>query len=519
MSDSDDRERIRIFDTTLRDGEQSPGCSMNLNEKLALARQLARLGVDVIEAGFPIASEGDLESVKAISREVREPVICALARTSPADVEHAQEALRDAARPRIHTFIATSDIHLEHKLRMTREQVLREVDRAVRQARSSVDDVEFSAEDATRSDWDFLVEVFEVAVAAGASTLNVPDTVGYTTPSEYHELISFLKKNVRGADDVIFSLHCHDDLGLSVANSLAAIQAGARQVECTVNGIGERAGNTAMEEVVMALKTRPDVFGGLDTRVVTTEIWPTSRLLSSIIGVSVQPNKAIVGENAFAHEAGIHQDGVLKNKLTYEIMTPESIGKASNELVLGKHSGRHAFRDRLTEMGFVIEGDELETAFKRFKALADKKKTIYNEDLEAIVSDAVMQEDDRFVLGDLSITSGTFAEPHATVELTVDTEPRKATAQGTGPVDAVFKTIADLTGTKSELLRYQVNAITAGMDAQGEVAVTLSEDGRRVIGHGAHTDIIVASAKAYVHALNKLEWHKKRRGIGEPRGI
>ncbi|HKJ24180.1 MAG TPA: 2-isopropylmalate synthase, partial [Myxococcota bacterium] len=297
MSGPDERERIRIFDTTLRDGEQSPGCSMNLHEKLSLARQLAKLGVDVIEAGFPIASEGDLESVKAISQEVREPVVCALARTSAADVEHAQEALRDAARPRIHTFIATSDIHLEHKLRMTREQVLREVDRAVRQARSSVADVEFSAEDATRSDWDFLVEVFDVAVAAGASTLNVPDTVGYTTPSEYFQLIEFLKKNVASTRDVVFSLHCHNDLGLAVANSLAAIQAGARQVECTVNGIGERAGNTAMEEVVMALKTRPDVFGGLDTRVVTTEIWPTSRLLSSIIGVSVQPNKAIVGEN------------------------------------------------------------------------------------------------------------------------------------------------------------------------------------------------------------------------------
>ena len=512
-------ERIRIFDTTLRDGEQSPGCSMNLQEKLALARQLSKLGADIIEAGFPIASEGDLESVKAISREVREPVICALARTSPADVEHAQEALQDAAHPRIHTFIATSDIHLEHKLRMTREQVLVEVDRAVRQARSSVDDVEFSAEDATRSDWDYLIEVFDVAVAAGASTLNVPDTVGYTMPGEYHELIQFLRKHVKGAEDLIFSLHCHNDLGLAAANSLAAIRAGARQVECTVNGIGERAGNTALEEVVMSLKTRPDVYGGLDTRIVTTEIWPTSRLLSTITGVAVQPNKAIVGENAFAHEAGIHQDGVLKNKLTYEIMTPESIGKASNDIVLGKHSGRHAFRERLAEMGLAVEGDDLEAAFKRFKALADKKKTIYNEDLEAIVSDTVMQDDDRFELGGLNITSGTFAEPHATVELTVDGEVRKATALGTGPVDAVFKAIADLTETKSELLRYQVNAITAGMDAQGEVSVTLSEDQRRVIGHGAHTDIIVASGKAYVHALNRLAWHKSRHGVTEPKGI
>ena len=512
-------QRVLIFDTTLRDGEQSPGCSMNLQEKLMLARQLARLGVDVIEAGFPIASEGDLESVKAIAREVREPVVCALARTSRADIEHAQEALAQAARPRIHTFIATSDIHLEHKLRMSRAQVLEEVDRAVRQARRHVDDVEFSAEDATRSDWDFLVQVFGTAVAAGASTLNVPDTVGYTTPSEYYDLIRFLREHVPGAERVIFSLHCHDDLGLAVANSLAAIRAGARQVECTVNGIGERAGNTAMEEVVMALKTRRDVFGGADTGIVTAEIYPTSRLLSSIIGVSVQPNKAIVGDNAFAHEAGIHQDGVLKHTMTYEIMTPQSIGRPSNELVLGKHSGRHAFRERLRELGFDLAGDELEAAFKRFKALADKKKTVYNEDLEAIATDVGTRSEDRFLVGDLSIVSGTFATPHATVELLVDGERRKTTATGTGPVDAVFKGIAELTDTKSELVRYQVNAITAGMDAQGEVSVTLSEGGRRVIGHGAHTDIIVASAKAYVHALNKLEWHKRRHAESEPKGI
>jgi 2-isopropylmalate synthase len=512
-------ERVLIFDTTLRDGEQSPGCSMNLPEKLTLARQLARLGVDIIEAGFPIASEGDLESVKAVAREVREPIICALARTSRADIEHAQEALAQAARPRIHTFIATSDIHLRHKLRMTREQVLEEVDRAVRQARGHVDDVEFSAEDATRSDWDFLVQVFSVAIEAGARTLNVPDTVGYTTPSEYFDLIQFLRRQIPGSEQVVFSLHCHDDLGLAVANSLSAIRAGARQVECTVNGIGERAGNTAMEEVVMALKTRPDVFGGADTGIVTAEIYPTSRLLSSIIGVAVPPNKAIVGDNAFAHEAGIHQDGVLKNKMTYEIMTPQSIGRPSNELVLGKHSGRHAFRDRLRELGFDLAGDELEAAFRRFKALADKKKTIYNEDLEALAADVGMHAEDRFVLGDLSIVAGTFAAPTGTVELAIDGARRKATATGTGPVDAVFKAIAELTDTKSELVRYQVNAITAGMDAQGEVSVTLSEGGRRVIGHGAHTDIIVASAKAYVHALNKLEWHKRRHAESEPRGI
>jgi 2-isopropylmalate synthase len=513
------QERIRIFDTTLRDGEQSPGCSMNLEEKLALARQLARLGVDIIEAGFPIASEGDLESVRAVSLEVREPVICALARTSPADIEHALEALAKAAKPRIHTFIATSDIHLVHKLRKTREQVLEEVDRAVRQARRHVDDVEFSAEDATRSDRDFLVQVFSVALEAGASTLNVPDTVGYTTPSEYHELIRFLRSSVPGAGSAVFSLHCHNDLGLAVANSLAAIRAGARQVECTVNGIGERAGNTAMEEVVMALKTRPDVFAGLETGVVTTEIYPTSRLLSSIIGVPVQPNKAIVGDNAFAHEAGIHQDGVLKAAITYEIMTPQSIGRPSNELVLGKHSGRHALRDRLAELGFALEGEEFERAFRRFKDLADKKKVIYNEDLEAIAAESVVRSDDRYALGDLSILSGTFAQPTATVELVVEGENRRATAHGVGPVDAVFKAIAELTDTKSELMRYQVNAISGGMDALGEVTVTVAEEGRRVIGHGAHSDIIVASAKAYVHALNKLAWHKRRHGVEEPKGI
>jgi 2-isopropylmalate synthase len=514
-----DTKRIRIFDTTLRDGEQSPGCSMNLPEKLTLARQLERLGVDVIEAGFPIASEGDFESVRAIAEQLREVAICGLARTGREDVERAAQALEPAATPRIHTFIATSDIHLEHKLRMSREQVLAEVDRAVRQARGYVDDVEFSAEDATRSDPDFLVQVFECALEAGARTLNVPDTVGYTTPAEYGRLIALLRERVLGAEQAIFSVHCHNDLGLAVSNSLSAVLAGARQVECTLNGIGERAGNTSMEEVVMAIQTRPDVFANLETRVQTTEIYASSRLLSSTIGVSVQPNKAIVGDNAFAHEAGIHQDGVLKAAITYEIMTPQSIGRPSNELVLGKHSGRHAFRDRLGELGLVVEGEEFEKAFRRFKDLADEKKTIYNEDLEAIVADSLSQTEERFSVGDLSILSGTFSKPTATVELTVDGEVKKATALGIGPVDAVFKAIAELTETKSELLRYQVNAITGGMDALGEVSVTVAEDGRKVIGHGAHPDIIVASAKAYVHALNKLAWHKGRHTVTEPRGI
>ncbi|MEM7413734.1 MAG: 2-isopropylmalate synthase [Myxococcota bacterium] len=512
-------ELVRIFDTTLRDGEQSPGCSMNLHEKLAIARQLERLGVDVIEAGFPIASEGDFESVRAVAEAVRGTSICGLARTGVEDVARAGEALEGAARPRIHTFIATSDIHLEHKLRMNREEVLAEVDRAVRQAKGYCDDVEFSAEDATRSDWEYLVEVFRVAVAAGARTLNVPDTVGYTQPEEYAALIHHLREHVAPPGDTVFSVHCHNDLGLAVSNSLAAVRAGARQIECTVNGIGERAGNTSLEEVVMAMKTRPDVFEGLDTEIVATEIYPSSRLLASTIGVSVQPNKAIVGDNAFAHEAGIHQDGVLKAAITYEIMTPQSIGRSSNELVLGKHSGRHAFRERLGELGFELDGDAFQEAFRRFKDLADAKKTIFNEDLEAIASDAVVQTDERFSVKEVSVLSGTFAKPTATVAMEVDGEVQKATALGIGPVDAVFKAIAEITETKSELERFHVNGITGGMDALGEVSVTVQEDGRKVIGNGAHPDIIVASAKAYVHALNKLEWHKRRRGVGEPKGI
>jgi 2-isopropylmalate synthase len=513
------KDRVLVFDTTLRDGEQSPGCSMNLTEKLTIARQLERLGVDVIEAGFPIASEGDFESVQAIAQQVRGARICGLARTGEEDVARALEALDGAEMPRVHTFIATSDIHLEHKLRMTREQVLEEVDRAVRQARAHCDDVEFSAEDATRSDWDYLVQVFETAIRAGATTLNVPDTVGYTQPEEYATLIRHLREHVDGADRAVFSVHCHNDLGLAVANSLAAVLAGARQVECTLNGIGERAGNTSMEEVVMTIQTRPDVYSEVETGIVTTEIYPASRLLASTIGVPVQPNKAIVGENAFAHEAGIHQDGVLKAPITYEIMTPQSIGRSSNELVLGKHSGRHAFRERLAELGFELEGEAFQDAFRRFKDLADAKKTIYNEDLEAIASDAVLRSDERFQVEQVTVLSGTFAKPTATVELTVDGESRRATALGIGPVDAVFKAIADLTETKSELERFQVNAITGGMDALGEVSVTVSEDGRRVIGNGAHPDIIVASARAYVHAINKLEWHKRRHEVAEPRGI
>jgi 2-isopropylmalate synthase len=497
--------RVLIFDTTLRDGEQAPGCSMNLEEKLVLARQLSKLGVDVIEAGFPIASQGDFEAVSRVAAEVRGPAICGLARTSDADVDRAWEALRHAERPRIHTFIATSPIHMEYKLKMGPAQVLDEVTRAVKRARGYCEDVEFSAEDATRSDWEFLVQVFTRAIEAGASTLNVPDTVGYTTPAEYAQLIGYLREKLPRADEVRFSVHCHDDLGLSVANSLAAIRAGARQVECTLNGIGERAGNTAMEEVVMALRTRSEFFGGCDTGIASKEIYAASRLLSQVIGVNVPPNKAIVGDNAFAHEAGIHQHGMLSNSLTYEIMTPESVGRGATELVLGKHSGRHAFADRLEELGHDPEKIDFEQAFRRFKDLADAKKTVYNEDIEALVNDQLLHVEEHFAIENISITCGTFATATATVELTCDGEKRKTAKLGDGPVDAVFKAIDELAGTGAKLLRYQVNSITSGMDAQGEVSVTLEADGRRVIGHGSDTDIVVASARAYVHGLNKLE--------------
>jgi len=518
MNATEDR-RVWIFDTTLRDGEQSPGCSMNLDEKLLLAKQLARLGVDVIEAGFPVASPGDFAAVQRVAAEVRGPVICALARTSPEDIDRAWQALARAERARIHTFIATSHIHMQYKLQMSPEHVLEEVGRAVERARGLCADVEFSAEDATRSDWDFLVRVCTRAVEAGASTLNLPDTVGYTTPYEYAELIAHLRQHVPDSGRVRFAVHCHDDLGLSVANSLSAIRAGARQVECTLNGIGERAGNTAMEEVVMALRTRPELFGQCDTGVDAREFWAASKLLSQIIGVPVPPNKAVVGDNAFAHEAGIHQHGMLKNPLTYEIMTPESVGRVSSELVLGKHSGRHAFAERLRELGVDPEGIDFEDAFLRFKDLADLKKVVYNEDIEALVNDQILHGaglGERLALVNVTATCGTFVTPTATVELLVEGESRKAAAMGDGPVDAVFKAINDITHTKASLLRYSVKAVTSGMDAQGEVAVTLEEGDLRVLGQGNDTDVVVASARAYVHALNKLE---QRRELGAGSGL
>ncbi|MBI5562833.1 MAG: 2-isopropylmalate synthase [Deltaproteobacteria bacterium] len=504
--------RVRIFDTTLRDGEQSPGASMNVEEKIIVARQLAKLGVDVIEAGFAFSSPGDFEAVKRIAHEVEGPVVCSLARAKADDIDAAWEALKGASRPRIHTFISTSDIHLRHQFKLTRQEARKRAVEMVARARGYVEDVEFSPMDASRSEPEYLYEVVEAVIEAGAATVNIPDTVGYALPETFGQLIAGIRKNVRGIDRAVISVHCHNDLGLAVANSLAAVMNGARQVECTVNGIGERAGNTSLEEIVMILKTRKDVLG-LETGINTREIYPASRLVSGITGLSVQANKAIVGDNAFAHESGIHQDGLLKDKSTYEIMTPESVGIQRSKLVLGKHSGRHAFKTRLGELGYDIGGERLDRAFERFKALADKKKEVFDEDIEALVQDEVLRDEmpERFRLVSLSFSGGTGAQPCAEVELEVDGAIVKETGTGDGPVDAVYRTIARITCTRSTLLKYSVNAITGGTDAQGEVSVRLREDDHIVLGQGAHTDIIVASARAYVNALNRLEYKRKEK--------
>ncbi len=504
-------EKIRIFDTTLRDGEQSPGASMNLDEKIRIARQLERLNVDVIEAGFPSSSPGDFESVKRVSQEVRGPQIAGLARTTPGDIDRAWEALRYAHNPLLHVFIATSDIHLQHKLRKSREEVLEEAGRAVVHAKRYTQEVEFSAEDATRSDPDYLARVVEAAIEAGATIVNIPDTVGYTTPTEYGKLIAFLRQNVKNIHQAILSVHCHNDLGMAVANSLAAVENGARQVECTINGIGERAGNASLEEIVMALKTRRDFFQ-YEVGVATEQIYPASRLLSSITGILVPPNKAIVGANAFAHEAGIHQDGVLKEKTTYEIMRPESVGISQSTLVLGKHSGRHAFRDRIKALGYELSDAHLNQAFMRFKEVADKKKQVFDEDLEAIIADEILRIPDIYKLVNLNVVSGSVILPTATVQMEIGGKILQEAGFGDGPVDAAYKTIAKITKTRSRLLKFSVNAITGGTDAQGEVMVILEESGIRVAGQGAHTDIIMAAAKAYINGLNKLEYQKRIKG-------
>jgi len=500
----DEASRVRIFDTTLRDGEQSPGCSMNLDEKLRVATALEAMGVDIIEAGFPIASNGDFEAVSEIARRVTESTVAGLARASRKDIDRAWEALRNAARPRIHTFISTSPLHMKYKLQLEPEAVHERMIDAVSYARKLCDDVEWSPEDGTRTEHDFLCRCVESAIKAGATTINIPDTVGYTVPQEFYDLISMLMNRVPNIDKAIISVHCHNDLGLAVANSLAAVRAGARQVECTVNGIGERAGNAAMEEVVMALRVRNDVLPYY-TDVVSEHITQVSHLVSTITGFRVQPNKAIVGANAFAHESGIHQDGMLKHAGTYEIMTPESVGLNRSTLVMGKHSGRHAFRSKLAELGYELGDNELEDAFQRFKDLADKKKDVYDEDIVALVDDQMMHANDRIQFVSLQVIAGSKGPQSAELELTIDGKTKQTKATGDGPVDATFNAIKTLfPHAKARLLLYQVHAVTQGTDAQAQVTVRLEEDGKTVNGQGADTDTLVASAKAYIHALNKL---------------
>ncbi len=523
----DERDRVRVFDTTLRDGEQSPGIALNQQEKLEIAHQLARLGVDIIEAGFPITSPGDFESVQAISREVEGPVICGLARTAKQDIDAAWEAVRDAQRAggaRIHTFIATSDIHIERKLQTTREDVLGQIRAAVAHAKSYTEDVEFSPEDGSRSDIPYMAEAIQVALDEGATTINVPDTVGYALPSEYAAMFTELYRLVPDLRQVVVSVHCHDDLGLAVANSLAGIQAGARQVECAMNGIGERAGNASLEEIVMLLRTRQPALGlwsGIDT----TEISRTSRLVSRLTGYPVQPNKAIVGRNAFAHEAGIHQDGVLKERATYEIMDATSVGLRSNAIVLGKHSGRHALRQALEEMGFQVDGQALNTAFKRFKEIADRKKQVTAMDLEALVTEDLRGDElAAYAFVDFEVAASSASTPMARVNVSVEDGAsgtrvvKTGESSGDGPVDAIFKAINAATGVEAALREFRVDAVTEGQDALGEVSVVVEVEGQTGAGQGVSTDIIEAAARAYVRALSigVVRAREGERGAGLP---
>lgn len=499
------KQRLVIFDTTLRDGEQSPGASMTLEEKVRIAKMLEKMRVDVIEAGFAMASPGDFESVRAVARAVQGSTICSLARTSRQDIERAAEALKPAASGRIHTFIATSPLHMQYKLRMEPDQVVERAVESVKLARKLIDDVEFSCEDASRSERDFLCRIIEQAIGAGATTINIPDTVGYGEPGQFSDTIAYLLNTIPNADKAIFSVHCHNDLGLAVANSLASVMKGARQVECTINGLGERAGNASLEEIVMAIRTRADIYP-VDTGIDTLHIVPASRLVSSITGFPVQPNKAIVGANAFAHESGIHQDGVLKHRETYEIMRAEDVGWNANKLVLGKHSGRAAFRSRLEALGTTFKSDqELNDAFARFKDLADKKHEIFDEDLQALVSDVSdMERQDPYHFLALESFSKTGARPRAELSITVNGAEKTACAEGDGPVDAALKAVESIVNSGAVLKLYSVNAITSGTDSQGEVTVRLEHLGHIVNGNGADTDIIVASVKAYLNALNIL---------------
>lgn len=502
---STDPSKLIIFDTTLRDGEQSPGASMTRDEKVRIAKALEKMRVDVIEAGFPIASEGDFESVKAVASVIKDSTVCGLARALEKDIVRAGEALKPAVSARIHTFIATSPIHMEKKLGMQPDQVLEQAVKAVKQARTFTDDVEFSPEDAGRSEIDFLCRIIEAVIDAGATTINIPDTVGYNIPHQFGALMKALLERIPNADKAIFSVHCHNDLGLAVGNSLAAVLNGARQVECTINGLGERAGNASLEEVVMAVRTRQDVFP-CDTTLDTTQIIPCSKLVSGITGFPVQPNKAIVGANAFAHEAGIHQDGVLKHRETYEIMRAQDVGWSNNRIVLGKHSGRNAFKTRLQELNIDLATEnELNEAFSRFKELADKKHEIYDEDLQALVADTYWStENEHYKLVSLKVCSETGETPHSRIVLNVGGKECKAHSDGSGPVDATFRAIEEVVDSETELQLYSVSNITSGTDAQGEVTVRLEKAGRIVNGQGADTDIVIASANAYINALNKL---------------
>ena len=499
-----DTNRVVVFDTTLRDGEQSPGASMNLDEKIRIATVLEEMGIDVIEAGFPIASEGDFEAVSEVAKLVKNSTVCGLARATKMDIERCAEAIKPAESGRIHTFISTSPLHMKYKLQMEPDAVFEKVKESVSFARNFTDDVEWSAEDGSRTERDFLARCVEAAIASGATTINIPDTVGYALPHEFSDLIGFLFNTVPNIDKAIISVHCHNDLGLAVANSLAAVGAGARQVECTINGLGERAGNAAMEEIVMALRTRQDLMP-YATEVVTEDIMKASRLVSAVTGFTVQPNKAIVGKNAFAHESGIHQDGMLKHAETYEIMTPESVGLNQSQLVLGKHSGRHAFKEKLKELGYDIGENAVEVAFKGFKDLADKKKDVFDEDIMALVDDQVLRTNDVLKLVSLEVLCGTKHQPpKAELEMTIDGENKVCKSTGDGPVDAAFNAIKELVPHGARLQLYQVHAVTQGTDAQAEVTVRLDEDGRTVNGQAADTDTMVASAKAYINALNKL---------------
>ena len=504
---------VRIFDTTLRDGEQSPGCSMNLKEKIEMANQLDKLGVDIMEAGFAIASPGDFASVKSIAKSIKNSSVASLARALKKDIDAAAEALKEAKFPRIHTFIATSDIHMAYKLKMTPEQVLEQAREMVKYAKKYCGDIEFSAEDASRSNPEFLYKIFEAVIQAGATTINVPDTVGYTSPEEFAALIRGIKQNVPSIDKAIISVHCHNDLGLAVANSLAAIGAGAMQVECTVNGIGERAGNAALEEVVMNLNTRKDLYG-FETKINTKEIYKTSKLLSSITGVRVQPNKAIVGENAFAHESGIHQHGMLANKETYEIMTPESIGLNENKLVLGKHSGRHAFEDKVVSMGYELDEDALTKAFGEFKVLADKKKEITDRDIEALVCRKVIQVPEYYKLDRFVINSGNTITTTSSMRLLTKTGHvlEEVVSSYDGPIDASYKAIDRLVGKKFMLEDFVINAVTGGTDAQGEVNVKIKNKDHVYNGHGVSMDIVEASILAYISAINSMLYDQEENG-------